>query len=83
MWNIATRYFDARSPKPSIGHCVASAAAVLVEQLAFDADGRPFPEHANIIGWHDEPSTPDDELKHHWKHQAQRMAPRFFFVSRL
>jgi hypothetical protein len=50
---------------------------VYAENLAFDADGRPYPEHANIIGWHDKAGKPDNELKHFWMDKAQRMAPHF------
>jgi hypothetical protein len=82
VWSLATRHIDAHSPKPSIGHCVTAASTVFAEKLDFDADGEPFPEHANIVGWHDDSSAPDDELKHFWKNQAQRMAPKFHFKAR-
>lgn len=82
IWTICSTYFDVHAPKPAIGRGVGPAAAVFAEELAFDPDGRPYPEHANIIGWHDAADKPDDELKHFWMAQAQRIARRFSYVPR-
>ena len=82
IWNICAAYFDVHAPKPAIGRGVGSASVVYAENLAFDADGKPYPEHANIIGWHDEPGKPDNELKHFWMDKAQRMAPHFPYKPR-
>ena len=82
VWTICSTYFDVHAPKPAIGRGVGPAAAVFAEELAFDPDGRPYPEHANIIGWHDAADKPDDELKHFWMAQAQRIVRQFSYVSR-
>ena len=55
---------------------------IFAEKLAFDADGKPYPEHANIIGWYDDADKPDNELKHFWMDQAQRMAKKFSYMPR-
>ena len=82
LWSICSTHFDTRAPKPAIGRGVGPAAAVFSEKLVFDADGKPYPEHANIVGWRDATNQPDDELKHYWMDQAQRMATQFFYVPR-
>jgi hypothetical protein len=82
VWSICSSYFDPRAPKPAIGRGVGRASAVFAENLAFDPDGKPYPQHANIIGWHDDFNKPDNELKHFWMAQAQRMAVRFSYLPR-
>ena len=82
IWTICSGYFDVHVPKPAIGRGVGPASAVFAEKLAFDPDGKPYPEHANIIGWHDDADKPDDELKHFWMVQAQRIARQFSYVPR-
>jgi hypothetical protein len=66
----------------AIGRGVGPARAVFVVNLGFDADGNPYPEHANIIGWDDSVDKQDDELKHFWMDKAQRMAPSFKYLPR-
>ena len=82
IWDICSTYFDPFAPKPAIGRGVGPAAAIIAENLAFDADGKPYPEHANIIGWFDAADKPDNELKHYWMDQAQRIARQFSYVPR-
>ena len=82
VWTICSAHFDVYAPKPAIGRGVGPAAAVLAEKLAFDADGNPYPEHANIIGWFDAAETPDNEMKHFWMNQTQRIAKHFSYVPR-
>lgn len=82
VWNIGLVHFDAYAPKPAIGRGVGPASVVLAEKLAFDPDGKPYPEHANIIGWQDDTDKPDNELKHFWMDQAQRMAKKFLYTPR-
>ena len=82
VWSICSTYFDPHSPEAAIGRGVGAAKAVFAEMLGFDADGRPYPEHANIIGWHDATEKPDNELKHFWMAQAQRMAVQFSYIPR-
>ena len=82
VWSICSAYFDVHAPTPAIGRGVGPAAAVFAERLAFDPDGIPYPEHANIIGWHDATDKPDDELKHFWMAQAQRIARQFSYMPR-
>ena len=83
VWEICSAYFDISSPEPAIGRGVGPAEAVFAEGLAFDADGQPYPEHANIIGWHDATDKPNDELKHFWMDQAQRIARKFSYLPRI
>ena len=82
VWTICSAYFDVYAPKPAIGRGVGPAAAVFAEKLKFDADAKPYPEHANIIGWFDAADTPDNELKHFWIDQAQRIAKQFSYIRR-
>jgi hypothetical protein len=82
IWKTCSSYFDPFVPKPAIGRGVGPASAIFAEKLLFDADGKPYPEHANIIGWHDAPDKPDDEIKHFWMDQAQRMAKQFSYMPR-
>jgi hypothetical protein len=83
IWLICSRYFDVSAPKPATGRGVGPASAVFAEELSFDADGIPYPEHANIIGWHDVPGKPDNELKHFWMDKAQRIAAKFLYQPRV
>jgi hypothetical protein len=82
VWRICSAYFDVHARKPAIGRGIGPATAVFGERLVFDADGKPYPEHANIIGWFDEAEKPDNELKHFWMDQAQRMAKHFSYMPR-
>lgn len=82
VWNICSVHFDAHAPKPAIGRGVGAASTVFAENLAIDPDGKPYPEHANIIGWYDNADKPDDELKHFWMDQARRMAKKFSYTPR-
>jgi hypothetical protein len=82
VWSICASHFDTHSPKPAIGRCDALAAVVYDVGLSFDADGVPYLQHANIIGWRDAPNEPDENIKHFWMDQAQRMAPHFAFIAR-
>lgn len=82
VWEICSVFFDRHAPKPAIGRGVGAAGLVIAVGLGFDADGEPYPEHANIVGWHDAPGVPDYELKHFWMDQAGKMAPHFKYVPR-
>lgn len=82
VWEICSEHFDRHARKPAIGRGVGPASVVYEVGLGFDADGKPYPEHANIIGWRDSADRPDTELKHFWMDQAQKMAPRFSFIPR-
>ncbi len=82
IWSICSAYFDVHARKPAIGRGVGPAAAVFAESLAVDADGKPYPEHANIIGWFDAADKPNNELKHYWMDQAQRITRQFSYVAR-
>jgi hypothetical protein len=68
--------------KPAIGRGIGPARVVFDADLRFDADGEPYPQHANIIGWDDSVDKPDNELKHFWMNKAQRMAPSFKYLPR-
>jgi hypothetical protein len=82
VWEVCSVYFDVHARKPAIGRGVGPASAIFAEKLAFDADGKPYPEHANIIGWFDAAEKPDNELKHFWMDQAQRIAKHFLYIPR-
>jgi hypothetical protein len=82
VWGICSAHFDVYAPKPAIGRGVGPATAIFAEKLAFNADRKPYPEHANIIGWQDDLNKPDNELKHFWMDQAQRMAQKFSYEPR-
>jgi len=82
VWAICSAHFDVVAPRPSIGRGVGPARVVFDVNLGFDADGKPYPEYANIIGWYDSIDKPDDELKHFWMEKAQRMAPSFKYLPR-
>jgi hypothetical protein len=82
VWAICSAYFDVHTRTPAIGRGVGRAAAVFAENLMFDPDGKPYPEHANVIGWFDAAETPDSEVKHFWMDQAQRIAKHFSYMPR-
>ncbi|MGO8693289.1 MAG: hypothetical protein ACLQMF_06390 [Rectinemataceae bacterium] len=82
LWAICNTYIDAVADKPSIGVGTATASVVYAEGLGFDPNGVPFPQHADIIGWSDDPRTPDDEKKNIWMDKAQKMAPHFKYSPR-
>jgi hypothetical protein len=82
LWTICSTHFDVDAPSPAIGRGVGPATAIFSEGLLFDPDGDPYREHANIIGWHDAPDKPDNELKHFWIDKAQRMAKQCRYSPR-
>lgn len=83
VWEICAIHFDSHAPKPAIGRGVGPAKAIFDEALYFDADGIPYAEHANIVGWQDSLNIPDSEQKHFWMDQAQRMAKNFSYLPRV
>lgn len=82
IWEICQKFFDTKAPKPAIGRGEGQAGAVLKVGLRFDPDGKPYAQHANIVGWHDPGDVPDGVIKHFWMDQAQKMAPSFKYVQR-
>jgi hypothetical protein len=83
VWDICTQYFDPRQRHAAIGRGIGPARVVFEQDgLSFDPDGIPHPTHANIVGWRDEPGRPEKEIKHHWKHAAQRIAAKFPYEPR-
>ena len=82
FWKLCSEHFDRYAPALAIGRGVGRAATVYAEQLSLDADGVPYAEHANIIGWHDETGRPTHELKSYWTDQVQRMAKEFRYRPR-
>jgi hypothetical protein len=82
VWAICSAHFDVFARRPAIGRGVGPARVVFDVNLGFDADGKPYPEHANIIDWYDSVNKPDNELKHFWMEKAQRMAPSFKYLPR-
>jgi hypothetical protein len=82
FWGICAKHFDMFSQKPAIGKGTAIAGTIYAEKLEFDPNGIPYPQHADIIGWHVSPGVPLEESKHFWMAKAQRMAPHFKFFPR-
>ena len=82
VWAICSAHFDVVAPQPAIGRGEGPASAVFDAELGFDADGKPYREHANIIGWYDSLGKPENELKHFWMDKAQKMAPSFKYLPR-
>ena len=82
IWEICQKFFDTKAPKPAIGRGEGQAGAVLKVGLRFDPDGKPYAQHANIVGWHDPGDVPDGVIKHFRMDQAQKMAPNFKYVQR-
>jgi hypothetical protein len=68
LWNICGKHID----NPATGYVpkargTCAASAFMEWGLSFDADGKPHPRHANVIGW---PLT-----KHELKNIQQKIAP--------
>ncbi len=82
VFAICAAHFDPRSRYPAIGRGVARAQVVMEAGLEVEADGIPYAQHANIIGWFDHPNRDDSEMKHHWMNLAKRMAPEFRYIER-
>jgi hypothetical protein len=82
IFAICAAYFDPHSRHPAIGRGVAEARVVTQAGLQVEADGVPFAQHVNIIGWFDDPSRDDSEMKHHWMIVAKGMAPEFRYIER-
>ena len=82
IWAICSAHFDVHARIPAIGRGTGPARVVFDVHLGFDADGKPYAEHANIIGWDDFVDKPDAELKHFWMDKAQKMAPSFKYLPR-
>jgi len=82
VWAICTNYFDTYSQAPAIGEGIAKASVVYAAGLNFDPNGKPFSQHADIVGWYDDPRLPDDEAKHFLMDKAQKMAPHFKYSPR-
>ena len=82
VWAICSAHFDVFARMPAIGRGVGPAKTVFDVDLGIDADGNPYPEHANIIGWYDSPGKPKSEIKHFWMDKAQTMARHFKYLPR-
>jgi hypothetical protein len=82
LWAICTDFFDTHAQAPAIGVGIAKASIVYAAGLNFDPNGKPFPQHADIVGWYDDPRLPDDETKHFRMDKAQQMAPHFKYSPR-
>lgn len=81
--DICLQHFDVyRSPQsPAIGRCTAKANVVIAEGLTIDADGIPYAQHANVVGWYDAPGKAAKDIKHFWKDITVRMSKHFKFTS--
>ena len=51
IWEICQTFFDINAPKPAIGRGEGQAETVFKVGLSFDPDGKPYHQHANIVGW--------------------------------
>jgi len=82
IWEIGAEYFEPFAKRVIIGCGTSISQKVFSEGLSFDANGVPYPEHADIVGWPDDRSQPDEKTKHSRMIVAQRMAPHFRYVPR-
>jgi hypothetical protein len=49
IWDICSRFFDTKAPKPAIGRGEGRAEAVFKVGLKFDPDGKPYPQHNRLV----------------------------------
>jgi hypothetical protein len=82
VWAICAKHLDPHVPKPAVGRGVGPGGAVADAGLGLDCNGVPYAEHADVVGWHEVPGVPDDQLKSFWKATAQQIAPAFSYVPR-
>jgi hypothetical protein len=82
FWSICRKFYDPFSDRPAIGRGISKAQTIYNEGLGIDPNGIPYPQHADIVGWHDDPSQPDDETKNYRMEQAKRIAPQFVYRTR-
>jgi hypothetical protein len=82
VWAICAEHLDPHLPSPAAGRGIGVGAAIADAGLHLDCNGVPYAEHANIVGWHEVPGIPDEELKSFWKATAQQIAPAFAYVPR-
>ena len=82
VWNICAAHFDPNQQAPAIGRGRGTAAVVLAQGLQLIIDGIPHARHTNVVGWFDDPAAPEEELKHHWKLTAQKIAAHFPYLPR-
>jgi hypothetical protein len=74
-WALVRLVFEGNGKNVAKARAFGPANAILCAGLAFDADGKPHPRHANIIGW----SQAD---KHMRKQQAMNFASSFRYEER-
>ncbi|MBS0614714.1 MAG: hypothetical protein JSS24_16225 [Proteobacteria bacterium] len=77
LWELCRLHYDVFQAAPAIGHCVGPARAVYEAGLDIDADGIPYPQHANIVGWPE-----GEESRNERMNCAQRMSGHFVFKPR-
>lgn len=82
IWRICAEYVDPPAPRPAIARAIGAAQAVFDVNLEFDADGVPYPQHANIVGWFIDRTKPQEESKSFRKQQAQRIVAQMTCSSR-
>ena len=82
VWEICRTYYETLANLIAKGRGDGLAECVLKGGLRFDPNGDPHPRHADIIGWFDDPSLDDKDLKHHWMSAARRFAGDFNFKPR-
>lgn len=81
VWEICRRWYEEIANLLAKGRGDGPAKSIVDAGLSFDADGRPHPKHANIVGWHSDPVlTPPELKKNHWMIAARRFAGSFKFV---
>jgi hypothetical protein len=82
VFDICATHFDPFSKAPAIGRGAGKVKVVLYVGLQLEADGVPYQQHANIIGWFDSAVQPDEQMKHHWMSHAKQMAPAVRYIER-
>ena len=74
-WNLIQSTFESGGKNRAVARAYGPAKAILNAGLTFDADGKPHPRHANVIGW-------DPLEKHVRKQQAVNFVSAFTFEMR-
>jgi hypothetical protein len=82
-WSICHDYFENSLHGELVaGRAENSAQSYVQQGLSFDANGRPYVEHADVVGWHEESGLEYDALKSFWKDACRELAKQSRFVRR-
>ena len=83
IWQICSEHFDPFNiGKPAIGRGVGPASVVYDQAFSLDPNGDPYPQHADIVGWSNDPNTAYEDKRQWWMIKAKLMAQHFRYVNR-